>query len=476
MADFMQGLMGMFTPGAEGIGGLLSEEERKKIANQALMTTAMKLLASGGRSAQPISLGQALGGAYLTGQEAMNTGVTNAAQNLLLRQKLDEAKTSTERRKRATEIMAQQMPAQSLPATITGQQAIQAPGALGPTVAKAALIGQQATPQQPQMTEAEFRARKYEQLAELYSDDPDKSEAYTKVAERYRPQEEWSTTPQTGIVNGHPVQYVMSKRGGMKVLDVKPSPNEDKIDTGSEIIIRNKDNNEIISRVPKTMTPGEVASNLISQGQLQVSRGQLGVAQGNLGVSQQRLELDRRAAMQPQFVDGQFVYKPTMQAPQGLAVPVQGFTGKTPEAYNKAMTGVAELQGGLDNLKTLVEQYGTSPFSVLPRETKMRLASAHVNLLMGAKNAFELGVLNGPDLDLIQRTIPDPNFFRGTNEAYMAALDEAQKYLDNKTKALAVGYGKNTPAPVGMGQNQPIPGINLDLINSEIERRKKQPR
>jgi hypothetical protein len=70
-----------------------------------MLAMAAALLKSGGPSTTPISFGQALGGALEAGQGAMQTGQANAVQQMLLRQKLEEAKAAAARRKRISGIL-----------------------------------------------------------------------------------------------------------------------------------------------------------------------------------------------------------------------------------------------------------------------------------------------------------------------------------------------------------------------------------
>lgn len=72
-------------------------------------------------------------------------------------------------------------------------------------------------------------------------------------------QEEFSPTPQTLLVNGRPASVLVSKSGATKVLSANPLPNEEKVDTGNEILFRDKTTGAITSRISKTMTPGETA-------------------------------------------------------------------------------------------------------------------------------------------------------------------------------------------------------------------------
>ena len=89
MASFFD----MISGGAgAGLEDFLSEKQRQQIQQQSMMAMAAQLLAAGGPSTTPTSLGQAIGQSVLKGQEAGRTGVTNAAQNMLIKQKMDEYK------------------------------------------------------------------------------------------------------------------------------------------------------------------------------------------------------------------------------------------------------------------------------------------------------------------------------------------------------------------------------------------------
>jgi hypothetical protein len=89
MASFFDMISGGVGAGLEDF---LSEKQRQQIQQQSMMAMAAQLLAAGGPSTTPTSLGQAIGQSVLKGQEAGRTGVTNAAQNMLIKQKMDEYK------------------------------------------------------------------------------------------------------------------------------------------------------------------------------------------------------------------------------------------------------------------------------------------------------------------------------------------------------------------------------------------------
>jgi hypothetical protein len=83
--------------GGNMYGDLLTPEQLAAVRRQSMMQVAAKLLESSGPSTTRRTLGQTLGGALSAGAEAMQSGQTNAVQQMLLKQKLDEAKMTSKR-------------------------------------------------------------------------------------------------------------------------------------------------------------------------------------------------------------------------------------------------------------------------------------------------------------------------------------------------------------------------------------------
>ena len=79
-----------------GLDALLSEDQRKLLGRNAALSAAGALLQASGRSAVPISMGQALGSALQAGQQGYQQARVSSLQDLLLGQKLQEAKTAQE--------------------------------------------------------------------------------------------------------------------------------------------------------------------------------------------------------------------------------------------------------------------------------------------------------------------------------------------------------------------------------------------
>ena len=87
MQDF-SGLL--FGGGGTGLESYITPEQQQAIQQQSMLQAASALLSAGGPSRQPISIGQALGGALQAGSAGYQQAQTGAIQNLLTRQKLQE--------------------------------------------------------------------------------------------------------------------------------------------------------------------------------------------------------------------------------------------------------------------------------------------------------------------------------------------------------------------------------------------------
>ncbi len=74
-----------------GLDALLTEDQRKLMGRNAALSAAAALLQASGRSAVPISLGQALGSALQAGQQGYQQARAGSLQDLILGQKLAES-------------------------------------------------------------------------------------------------------------------------------------------------------------------------------------------------------------------------------------------------------------------------------------------------------------------------------------------------------------------------------------------------
>jgi hypothetical protein len=118
-----------------GLDALLTEDQRKLLGRNATLSAAAALLQASGRSAVPISMGQALGSALQAGQQGYQQARAGSLQDLLIGQKLTEAKGAQELKTQLAGIFTKPTAPLS-----PEQQALAAPGMqVGPTMARAEL-------------------------------------------------------------------------------------------------------------------------------------------------------------------------------------------------------------------------------------------------------------------------------------------------------------------------------------------------
>lgn len=198
------GLLGsVFGGGGSALEDLLTPEQRAAIQRQSALSAAAALLQASGRSTTPVSLGQALGSAFTAGQTGMQKGTESALTQMLTRQKIDEARRAQDLQKNIAAIFAAggagATPAAAGP--MTADEALATPGmAAGPTVERAALIGQprpaaapgMAPPGMAQPTANERTADRYRQAAQMLfaAGRFDEAAKATDMAEKLAPRNE----------------------------------------------------------------------------------------------------------------------------------------------------------------------------------------------------------------------------------------------------------------------------------------------
>lgn len=217
------GLLGnAFGGGLSSLEDLLTPEQRAAIQQQAGLSAAAALLQAAGPSTTRTSLGQALGSAFTAGQAGMQKGTESALTQMLTRLKLDEAKRARDLQARIAGVLTGEGAPVSAQGEVTPAGALAAPGmAVGPTVERAALIGQPA--QQPAMSANAVKAAQYRRVADAYAAFGKSEDAtrFLDMAEKLAPSRE--------EVVGEPIKtatgYVQrTKTGGFKQLPKEFEP------------------------------------------------------------------------------------------------------------------------------------------------------------------------------------------------------------------------------------------------------------
>lgn len=133
---------------------------------------------------------------------------------------------------------------------------------------------------------------------------------------------------------------------------------------------------------------------------------------------------------------------------------------------------IARVDQALNNYRQAVTTVGTK---VIPGPEKLRLSSAHTDLLMEMKELYNLGVLNGPDYELMLSVIKDPTSVWTVGQGYTG--DDLLKQLDSVVipkldaakKLYREKYGRNFNEGVGTAPNG-APNKSLsDYSDAELE-------
>jgi hypothetical protein len=301
-----------------GLDALLTEDQRKLLGRNAALSAAGALLQASGRSTTPISMGQALGSALMAGQQGYQQARAGSLQDLILGQKLQEGVNAQNLQKQVAGILTGPTPTALSPE----MQALAAPGMqAGPTVARAELAANI-----PQPSANEIKAGQYQRIADIYAaaGKGEDAKRYQDIARELNPRAEVVGQPfEVTDSKGNPMLVQQYKSGEIKTMQGF-GPKRDVVlqNLGGQTVAIDKSKLKGNEQFAQTMTPGEVASNIIAQGNLAVNRANLGVAQGGLALRQQ--EFNRGGYQLKEGPEG-LSYVPT--APGGPAIPVMTAAG-----------------------------------------------------------------------------------------------------------------------------------------------------
>lgn len=103
-------------------------------------------------------------------------------------------------------------------------------------------------------------------------------------------------------------------------------------------------------------------------------------------------------------------------------------TSKEVQDLRSAQTSTHVIDKTISEIEGLYKQYGTE---VLPSAAKARLKSLITDLKLAMKGPeqFALGVLAGPDMELIDKVVPDPTTPRATVMHYLGGSDQTMPQL-----------------------------------------------
>lgn len=134
----------------------------------------------------------------------------------------------------------------------------------------------------------------------------------------------------------------------------------------------------------------------------------------------------------------------TQSVMSGSVIPGTERTAPLQRDYNKGFSMLKNVDRTLSDygsvLKELGPQYSIGPINAKNRQ---KLASAYQGVMLELKNLAELGVLAGPDMDILNNWIPDPTTaeaqLKGA-EALIEGYKQVNKFLENRKKTFQEQY------------------------------------
>lgn len=166
----------------------------------------------------------------------------------------------------------------------------------------------------------------------------------------------------------------------------------------------------------------------------------------------------------------------TVSAPtdaQGNPVDVSQFR-KPSEGENKQIIGVQNTRNAIGEFRSELNNF--SRLDSLKPKDRARIETKYRNMLMQAKEAYNLGVLNGPDLAILEQIIYNPTTVKGMvigKEGIDAQAAELDRIMANiKTTVQTRGAPLPQPSRTPSASEVPAPSQNfMDQINEERKRR-----
>jgi hypothetical protein len=171
------------------------------------------------------------------------------------------------------------------------------------------------------------------------------------------------------------------------------------------------------------------------------SKQRLGYESQRVGLEGQRLNLEQqKAAQELQF-------------------------GKPlPEGATKQVTGATNLKDAIENYKTQLKDFST--LDIANPNARATMGNAYNNMMLQAKEAYNLGVLNGPDYQILQSVVKDPT----SPGALLVSKKTLEKQASDLSKQADVIIGNvykthNRPTPIGLGAQPQMPQAPKKVVN-----------
>jgi hypothetical protein len=411
-----------------GLLGIDPEKLRQQQQTQGLLSAGLNILAASGPSAQPRSLGQIIGQGGMAGMQAYQEAGQRAIDVGVQGLKIAEIKKKFEDERRIRELGGRLMEPQKAMVSSTDVEAQEGGyrGEPGVNVLPTRMVMNQNVARQLMATPGGMEYLKNYVVTQR------ELAGKTEVVEIYGP----SGQPIKVRYNLDTNEY--TPLGGEKAEPLK------ELDLGDRIELRTT-SGKLVGRINKGVAPTAPSYSLNEKTGLLVE-SRTGV------VSQPRDS-------------------------QGNIVDVSQFKEPTAEAQ-KQITGVQNTRNAISEFRSELQNF--SRLDTLKPKELARIQSKYNNMMLQAKEAYNLGVLNGPDKQILEEIIYNPATMRGVvvgREGIDAQASELDRIMANikttvQTRGAPLPTPAQPPAPTPKKNEIPVPSqAFIDEVNQEMKRR-----
>jgi len=149
---------------------------------------------------------------------------------------------------------------------------------------------------------------------------------------------------------------------------------------------------------------------------------------------------------------------------------VSGIVPKANEATTQQITGINNTQLAIKDYRDALKTW--SPTDVADIGKRAEMGGKYNTMMLQAKEAFNLGVLNGKDLDVLNNVIADPLSAKGVAYAAFGGLDKQAENLDKILEKMKVGMQGKTTSSI---TNKAAPSSKLtdeQLLNTYLPKKR----
>ena len=151
--------------------------------------------------------------------------------------------------------------------------------------------------------------------------------------------------------------------------------------------------------------------------------------------------------------------------PDGSLTAIPGGPGdKLPESQQKQVVGVQNLSNAIQEYRQALKSFGT--LDALNPDQRAMMGTKYNNMMLQAKEAYNLGVLNGPDFDILQSVVTDPRSLKGVITSNKA-LDTQASELDRIMSGIAQTSSQLKPRGNGAPQMPTKPAGGAKFLGFE---------